>query len=84
MARARAHLIATIRETIYRRALPSATQDLRIEPSAVDMEIAGVIGAVQFAVDQVFAPEHLPLWLDGRSPAGRPEVARPGPLAATA
>jgi hypothetical protein len=48
------------------------------------MEIAGVIGAVQFAVDQVFAPEHLPLWLDGRSPAGRPEVARPGPLAATA
>ena len=35
-----------------------------------------MIGAVQFAVDQVFAPEHLPLWLDRRSPAGRPEVAR--------
>jgi predicted NBD/HSP70 family sugar kinase len=84
MARARAHLIATIRETIYRRALPSATQDLRIEPSAVDMEIAGVIGAVQFAVDQIFAPEHLALWLDRRSPAGRPEVARAGRLAATA
>ena len=75
MARARAHLIAAIRETIYRRALPSATQDLKIEPSAVDMEIAGVIGAVQFAVDQVFAAEHLPRWLDSRSPAGMPEVA---------
>ncbi len=84
MARARAHLIAAIREAIYSRALPAATQDLRIEPSAVDMEIAGVIGAVQFAVDQVFAPERLPLWLDHRSPAGRPEVGGIVPLAATA
>ena len=84
MARASAHLIAAIREAIYRRALPSATQDLKIEPSAVDMEIAGVIGAVQFAVDRVFAPEHLPLWLDQRSPAGLPEVAGVGRLAATA
>jgi predicted NBD/HSP70 family sugar kinase len=78
MARARAHLIATMRETIYRRALPSATQDLRIEPSAVDMEVAGVIGAVQFAVDQVFSPEHLPRWLDQKSPAGQPGIAIPG------
>ena len=84
MARARAHLIAAIREAIYRRAHPSATRDLRIEPSAVDMEIAGVIGAVQFAVDEIFAPEHLPLWLDSRSPAGRPEVAAVDRLAATA
>jgi predicted NBD/HSP70 family sugar kinase len=84
MARARAHLIAVIRETIYRRAHPSATRDLRIEPSAVDMEIAGVIGAVQFAVDEIFGPEHLPLWLDHRSPAGRPEVSGVDTLAATA
>jgi predicted NBD/HSP70 family sugar kinase len=84
MARARAHLIAAMREAIYRRALPSATQDLRIEPSAVDMEIAGVIGAVQFAVDRIFAPDHLARWLDHRSPAGRPDVAGSDPLAATA
>jgi len=84
MARASAHLIAAIRESIYRRALPAATKDLRIEPSAVDMEIAGVIGAVQFAVDGIFAPEHLSLWLDHRSPAGRPEVADVERLAATA
>jgi predicted NBD/HSP70 family sugar kinase len=84
MARARAHLLATMRETVYRRALPSATTDLRIEPSAVDMEIAGVIGAVQFAVDEVFAPERLPLWLDGGSPAGHPEVAGRTPLAESA
>jgi predicted NBD/HSP70 family sugar kinase len=84
MARARAHLIAAMREAIYRRALPSATQDLRIEPSAVDMEIAGVIGAVQFAVDRIFAPEQLSRWLDARSPAGPPGAAGSGPLAATA
>jgi predicted NBD/HSP70 family sugar kinase len=84
MARARAHLIDTIREAIHRRALPAATQDLRIEPSAVDMEVAGLIGAVQFAVDEIFAADHLPLWLDLRSPAGRPEVAdvRPRRLSA--
>ena len=76
MARAREHLIAAIREAIYRRALPAATQDLRIEPSAVDMEVAGLIGAVQFAIDEIFAPDHLPQWLDQRSPAGRPDVAQ--------
>jgi predicted NBD/HSP70 family sugar kinase len=75
MARARAHLIAAIREAIYRRALPAATHDLRIEPSSVDMEVAGLTGAVQFAVDEIFVPEHLSLWLDSRSPAGRPEVS---------
>jgi predicted NBD/HSP70 family sugar kinase len=84
MARAQAHLLAAIRETIYRRALPAATQELIIEPSALDMEVAGVIGAVQFAVDGIFAPEQLAVWLDHRSPAGRPEVADVRGLAATA
>jgi len=84
MARASAHLIETIREAIHRGALPAATLILRIETSAVDMEIAGMIGAVQFAVDEIFTPEHLPLWLDFRSPAGRPEVSGVDRLARTA
>jgi len=75
MARASAHLIDAIREAIHRRALPAATRGLRIEPSAVDMEIAGMIGAVQFAVDEIFSPERLSAWLDDRSPAGRPDLA---------
>jgi predicted NBD/HSP70 family sugar kinase len=75
MARASAHLIDAIREAIYRRALPAATQGLRIETSAVDMEIAGMIGAVQFAVDEIFSPDRLSLWLDDRRPAGRPDLA---------
>jgi predicted NBD/HSP70 family sugar kinase len=75
MARASAHLIDAIRDAIHRRALPAATRDLRIETSAVDMEIAGMIGAVQFAVDEIFSPERLAMWLDDRTPAGRPELA---------
>jgi predicted NBD/HSP70 family sugar kinase len=75
MARAGAHLLDAIRDAILRRALPAATRDLRIEKSAVDMEIAGMIGAVQFAVDEIFSPERLALWLDDRTPAGRPELA---------
>ena len=75
MARASTHLIDAIREAIHRRALPAATQHLRIETSAVDMEIAGMIGAVQFAVDEIFSPDRLSLWLDDRRPAGRPDLA---------
>jgi predicted NBD/HSP70 family sugar kinase len=81
MARASAHLLDSIREGIHRRALPAATQGLRIEPSAVDMEVAGMIGAVQFAVDEIFSPDRLAVWLDHRTPVGR-LVA--GPLADTA
>jgi predicted NBD/HSP70 family sugar kinase len=75
MARASVHLLDDIREAIHRRALPAASRDLRIEPSAVDMEIAGMIGAVQFAVDEIFSAERLSHWLDDRSPAGRPDLA---------
>jgi len=76
MARASTHLLDAIREAITRRALPAATERLRIEPSAVDMEIAGVIGAVQYAVDEIFSSERLSLWLDDRSPAQRLAVGR--------
>jgi hypothetical protein len=39
------------------------------------MEIAGMIGAVQFAVDEIFSPDRLSQWLDDRRPAGRPDLA---------
>jgi predicted NBD/HSP70 family sugar kinase len=67
IARARAHVLAAIREEIYRRGLPAATRDLRIEPSEVDQEVAGVTGAIQFGLDEVFAPNHLPTTLRARS-----------------
>ncbi|MFG1681200.1 ROK family transcriptional regulator [Nonomuraea sp. NPDC049269] len=59
IARAREHVLGPIRQSIRQHALPAATQGLRIELSAVDEEIAGVIGAVQFALDQLFSPAHL-------------------------
>ncbi len=66
IARARAHVLAAIREEVYRSALPAATRDLRIEPSAFDQEIAGITGAIEFALGELFSPEHLPAVLDAR------------------
>ena len=72
MARAEAHVLAAIREAIHRRALPLATQDLRIEASTIPEEIAGVTGAVHLALDEIFAPANLERWLEAGSPAGLP------------
>lgn len=59
VARAGEYVLGAIRAGIRRHALPAATQDLRVELSVVDEEIAGVTGAVQFALDRVFSAEHL-------------------------
>jgi predicted NBD/HSP70 family sugar kinase len=64
IARAGASMLDGIRESIRRHALPAAARDLRVELSVEDEEIAGVIGAAQFALDQLFSPAHLPTLLD--------------------
>lgn len=51
-------LLAAIRETVYRRALPLATRDLQIQRSSLG-GLAGVIGASSMVLDQLFAPEAL-------------------------
>jgi predicted NBD/HSP70 family sugar kinase len=68
IARAKARVLAAIREAIYRRALPLATQDLRIEVSTLPEEVSGVTGAVHLALDEVFSPANLELWLEAGSP----------------
>ena len=68
------HVLAVIRESVYRRSLPLATRTLRIEPSTLG-EDAGLAGAVHLVLDAVFAPDRLPLWLPYSTPAGHPEVA---------
>lgn len=75
IVRAKAHVLATIREVIYRRALPLATRDLRIDASSVPEELSGVTGAVHLALDEVFAPGSLEDWLAAGSPSGRPPAA---------
>jgi glucokinase-like ROK family protein len=68
------HVLAAIRESVYRRSLPLATRTLRIELSMLG-EAAGLAGAVHLALDNLFEPSCLPLWLSDGSPSGRPEVA---------
>ena len=50
------HFIAGIREVVYTRSLPLATEHLRIVPS-VSGERAGVVGASAMAVAHVLSPE---------------------------
>ena len=55
IAEAHEHLLAGVREGIFSRSLPLATQDLRILPSRLG-DRAGVIGAATMAIEHVLAP----------------------------
>lgn len=56
LAGAGEHLLAGIREVVYRRSLPLATADLVVEASRAGAE-AGVLGAAALAVEHVLSPE---------------------------
>ncbi len=62
-------LLASIRETVYRRSLPLATRDLLIQRSSLG-GLAGVIGASSMVVDQLFSREAIGQWLADGEPAG--------------
>ncbi|MGH3468597.1 MAG: ROK family protein, partial [Thermocrispum sp.] len=49
------HLIAGVREVVYRRSLPLATQHLRIVASRAG-ERAGILGAAFMVIAQAFEP----------------------------
>ncbi len=67
------HLMAAIRQTVYRRSLPLATRDLLIQRSSLG-GLAGVIGASSMVVDQLFLLESLATWMEVGEPSGMPEV----------
>ena len=67
-------LLASIRETVYRRSLPLATRELLIQRSSLGL-LGGVIGTSALVVDQLFARESIEHWLPIGLPAGMPEVA---------
>ncbi len=67
-------LLATIRESIYRRSLPLATRELRIERSTLN-DRAGVTGAAFMVIDELFSRVRLARWLTGGTPACMPELA---------
>lgn len=55
LAAAGEQLLAGIREVVYRRSLPLATEHLRVVPSAAG-EQAGVLGAAALAIGHVLSP----------------------------
>lgn len=67
------HVLAAIRETVYRRSLPLATRTLRIEPSSISH--AGLAGAVHLTLDELFEPRQLEQWIAHSTPAGLPDLA---------
>lgn len=66
-------LLASVRETVYRRSLPLATRDLLIQRSSLG-GLAGVLGASSMVADQLFTRESLALWVGAGEPSGMPEV----------
>jgi glucokinase-like ROK family protein len=66
-------LLASIRETVYRRSLPLATRELLIQRSSLG-GLAGVIGASSMVVDQLFAREAIGAWIEAGHPAGVPDL----------
>ncbi|MBA2721017.1 MAG: ROK family protein [Chloroflexi bacterium] len=62
-------LLASIRETVYRRSLPLATRDLLIQRSSLG-GLAGVIGAASMVVDELFSRDAIGQWIDAGEPAG--------------
>jgi glucokinase-like ROK family protein len=60
-------LLASIRETVYRRSLPLATRDLLIQRSSLG-GLAGVIGAASMVVDELFSRDAIGEWLAAGDP----------------
>ena len=69
-ARAGDGLLATIRETVYRRSLPLSTRNLVVHRSQLGWK-AGVVGAATMVANELFAPDYLALWLDAGTPVGQ-------------
>ncbi|MFL5724981.1 MAG: ROK family protein [Chloroflexota bacterium] len=67
-------LLASVRETVYRRSLPLATRELLIQRSSLG-GLAGVIGASSMVADQLFSREAIAAWIEEGDPSGVPDVA---------
>ena len=69
LAEAGEHLLAGVREVVYHRSPPLATQHLRISPSHTGSR-AGVRGASAMVIQAVLAPDAVDALLLRRSTAG--------------
>ena len=62
-------LLASVRETVYRRSLPLATRDLEIRLGDIKDEV-GLRGASEMVLNELFSPEVLGQWVE----SGRPQL----------
>ena len=60
-------LLASIRETVFRRSLPLATRDLEIRLGAIDDTI-GLKGAAEMVISELFEPDFLKQWINSCHP----------------
>ena len=67
-------ILASVREAVYRRSLPLATRDLRIDRSTLTPDPA-LSGAAHMVLDELFSRQRLGRWLPAGSPSGYPEIA---------
>jgi predicted NBD/HSP70 family sugar kinase len=67
-------ILTAVREAVYRRSLPLATRDLRIDRSILSPD-PGLSGAAHMVLDELFSRQRLGRWLPVGSPAGLPELA---------
>jgi len=56
VAQASQQLLAGVREVIFQRSLPLATEELRVVPSGLG-DRAGIVGAANMAIEHVLAPD---------------------------
>jgi len=68
LSQAGEHLIAGVREVVYQRSLPLATEHLRIVQSRTG-ESAGVVGASVMVIDHLLEPSQVDAWMTEGTPA---------------
>ena len=69
-----------VRRAVYQHALPLATRDLQIVQTTLTTE-DGVVGAANLAIEQLFHPDLLPIWLPHTTPAGlKTKLYSPGDI----
>jgi glucokinase-like ROK family protein len=67
-------MLAAVRQAVYRRSLPLATRELRIQRSTLSPD-PGLPGAAHMVLDELFSRERLGRWLPAGSPFGLPDLA---------
>ena len=62
-------LLASIRETVFRRSLPLATRDLEIRLGS-NYDSVGLKGAAEMVISELFEPDFLKQWINSGRPTG--------------